>query len=207
MVISIFSIPRPIVHRRFILVWSESTRTPNHSTYPSNQSMYAWHVVHTAAQYCLSAICCCCCFWWWWWHKAPIALNAKIKSLLFFLFHLQTILNSMHKYQPRFHLVRANDIIKLPYSTFRTYVFKETEFIAVTAYQNEKVGSSISPLYTYIYTQNYNPNNKHLPSHIRYTSWLSKQDYSAVVLPLIFPTLTIFSLSLFWLPLLFLVNR
>lgn len=45
----------------------------------------------------------------------------------------------MHKYQPRFHLVRANDIIKLPYSTFRTYVFKETEFIAVTAYQNEKV--------------------------------------------------------------------
>jgi hypothetical protein len=54
-------------------------------------------------------------------------------------FSLQTILNSMHKYQPRFHLVRANDILKLPYSQFRTYVFKETEFIAVTAYQNEKV--------------------------------------------------------------------
>ncbi|KAI2796738.1 hypothetical protein BLOT_013610 [Blomia tropicalis] len=52
---------------------------------------------------------------------------------------LQTILNSMHKYQPRFHLVRANDLLKLPYSTFRTYVFKETEFIAVTAYQNEKI--------------------------------------------------------------------
>ena len=52
---------------------------------------------------------------------------------------IKTILNSMHKYQPRFHLVRANDLIKLPYSTFRTYVFKETEFIAVTAYQNEKV--------------------------------------------------------------------
>ncbi|KAI7688408.1 hypothetical protein SSS_06541 [Sarcoptes scabiei] len=45
----------------------------------------------------------------------------------------------MHKYQPRFHLVRANDLLKLPYSTFRTYVFKETEFIAVTAYQNEKI--------------------------------------------------------------------
>ncbi|KAJ8679109.1 hypothetical protein QAD02_014896 [Eretmocerus hayati] len=45
----------------------------------------------------------------------------------------------MHKYQPRFHLVRANDILKLPYSTFRSYVFKETEFIAVTAYQNEKI--------------------------------------------------------------------
>lgn len=45
----------------------------------------------------------------------------------------------MHKYQPRFHIVRANDILKLPYSTFRTYVFPETEFIAVTAYQNDKV--------------------------------------------------------------------
>lgn len=45
----------------------------------------------------------------------------------------------MHKYQPRFHIVRANDILKLPYSTFRTYLFPETEFIAVTAYQNDKV--------------------------------------------------------------------
>ncbi|MEQ2188063.1 T-box transcription factor TBX2b, partial [Goodea atripinnis] len=51
---------------------------------------------------------------------------------------VQTILNSMHKYQPRFHIVRANDILKLPYSTFRTYVFPETEFVAVTAYQNDK---------------------------------------------------------------------
>lgn len=61
------------------------------------------------------------------------------KYFVYLFLFLQTILNSMHKYQPRFHLVRANDILKLPYSTFRTYVFKETEFIAVTAYQNEKV--------------------------------------------------------------------
>ena len=45
----------------------------------------------------------------------------------------------MHKYQPRFHLVRANDILKLAYSAFRTYIFPETQFIAVTAYQNDKV--------------------------------------------------------------------
>ncbi|KAK6742317.1 hypothetical protein RB195_009903 [Necator americanus] len=50
-----------------------------------------------------------------------------------------TILNSMHKYQPRLHIVRCAEIMNLPYSTFRTFVFKETEFIAVTAYQNEKV--------------------------------------------------------------------
>ncbi|MBN3305495.1 TBX20 factor, partial [Amia calva] len=53
--------------------------------------------------------------------------------------HGHIILNSMHKYQPRVHIVRANDILKLPYSTFRTYVFPETEFIAVTAYQNDKI--------------------------------------------------------------------
>ncbi|KHJ49461.1 hypothetical protein D918_00588 [Trichuris suis] len=65
-------------------------------------------------------------------HKLKLTNNISDK-------HGFTILNSMHKYQPRFHVVRANDILKLPYSTFRTFVFKETEFIAVTAYQNEKV--------------------------------------------------------------------
>ena len=57
----------------------------------------------------------------------------------------QTILNSMHKYQPRFHIVRTNDILRLPYSTFRTIVFPETEFIAVTAYQNTDVGPAPNP--------------------------------------------------------------
>ena len=52
---------------------------------------------------------------------------------------LQTILNSMHKYQPRFHLVQASDMLQLSYSAFRTYLFPETQFIAVTAYQNDKV--------------------------------------------------------------------
>ncbi|XP_074643725.1 uncharacterized protein LOC141900641 [Tubulanus polymorphus] len=65
-------------------------------------------------------------------HKLKLTNNISDK-------HGFTILNSMHKYQPRFHLVRANDILKLPYSQFRTYVFKETQFIAVTAYQNEKI--------------------------------------------------------------------
>lgn len=52
---------------------------------------------------------------------------------------LQTILNSMHRYQPRLHIVKANNVLKLPSSTFRTYIFSETEFMAVTAYQNEQV--------------------------------------------------------------------
>lgn len=71
-----------------------------------------------------------------------------LEMIFNFNFLFQTILNSMHKYQPRFHLVRANDILKLPYSTFRTYVFKETEFIAVTAYQNEKVRFNFCSYYS-----------------------------------------------------------
>lgn len=76
--------------------------------------------------------------------KLVIKHPAETKTRCLFtpkLCSMQTILNSMHKYQPRFHIVRANDILKLPYSTFRTYVFPETEFVAVTAYQNDKVSS------------------------------------------------------------------
>lgn len=51
----------------------------------------------------------------------------------------QTILNSMHKYQPRFHVVKANSLLKLPLSTVSTFTFSETRFMAVTAYQNEQV--------------------------------------------------------------------
>lgn len=65
-------------------------------------------------------------------HKLKLTNNISDK-------HGYTILNSMHKYQPRLHVVRCSDIMNLPYCTFRTFVFQETEFIAVTAYQNEKV--------------------------------------------------------------------
>ncbi|XP_070205063.1 T-box transcription factor TBX6-like isoform X2 [Littorina saxatilis] len=49
------------------------------------------------------------------------------------------ILNSMHKYQPRVHVVQANDIFTMRWTTFNTYAFEETSFIAVTAYQNEQI--------------------------------------------------------------------
>uniref|UniRef100_A0A8C6U996 T-box transcription factor 2a n=1 Tax=Neogobius melanostomus TaxID=47308 RepID=A0A8C6U996_9GOBI len=65
-------------------------------------------------------------------HKLKLTNNTSDK-------HGYTILNSMHKYQPRFHIVRTNSIMKLPYCNFRTYVFHETEFIAVTAYQNDMI--------------------------------------------------------------------
>lgn len=49
------------------------------------------------------------------------------------------ILNSMHKYQPRVHVVQANDVFTMRWGSFYTYAFEETKFIAVTAYQNEQI--------------------------------------------------------------------
>ena len=45
----------------------------------------------------------------------------------------------MHKYQPRFHIARCDDLSKLSYCQYKTFVFPEMQFIAVTAYQNEKI--------------------------------------------------------------------
>jgi hypothetical protein len=47
----------------------------------------------------------------------------------------------MHKYQPRFHVARCDDLSKLSYcaSFSKTFVFPEMSFIAVTAYQNERI--------------------------------------------------------------------
>lgn len=53
----------------------------------------------------------------------------------------------MHKYQPRMHVVKANEDksdkpISLQQgggSTFSTHIFPETQFMGVTAYQNQQV--------------------------------------------------------------------
>lgn len=47
------------------------------------------------------------------------------------------MLNSLHKYEPRVHLVRHGSEPRRMIS----YPFPETQFIAVTAYQNEEVTS------------------------------------------------------------------
>jgi T-box protein 20 len=58
----------------------------------------------------------------------------------------QIVLNSMHRYQPRIILVRLNVIQNVPTShedlkglDHRIYVFPETAFTAVTAYQNQRI--------------------------------------------------------------------
>ncbi|XP_060081061.1 T-box transcription factor TBX20-like [Ylistrum balloti] len=56
------------------------------------------------------------------------------------------ILNSMHKYQPRIHIVRKKEsisnqtsITSLDAEEFKTFVFPESVFIGVTAYQNQLI--------------------------------------------------------------------
>uniref|UniRef100_A0AAY5EF53 T-box domain-containing protein n=2 Tax=Electrophorus electricus TaxID=8005 RepID=A0AAY5EF53_ELEEL len=51
------------------------------------------------------------------------------------------ILNSMHKYQPRLHIVKAdeNNAFGSKNTAYCTHVFHETTFISVTSYQNHKI--------------------------------------------------------------------
>lgn len=59
---------------------------------------------------------------------------------------LQIILNSMHKYQPRVHIIKKKEhtasLLNLKSEEFRTFVFMETVFTAVTAYQNQLVSGA-----------------------------------------------------------------
>lgn len=57
---------------------------------------------------------------------------------------MQLVLNSMHKYQPRIHLVKRPEgspghIVDLENEEYKTFIFPETVFTAVTAYQNQLV--------------------------------------------------------------------
>uniref|UniRef100_A0A8C4XBH1 T-box domain-containing protein n=1 Tax=Erpetoichthys calabaricus TaxID=27687 RepID=A0A8C4XBH1_ERPCA len=52
------------------------------------------------------------------------------------------ILNSMHRYQPRFHVVYVDprkDSERYAAENFKTFLFEETRFTAVTAYQNHRI--------------------------------------------------------------------
>ena len=54
----------------------------------------------------------------------------------------QIILNSMHKFQPRVYLVKRSEgqngpVTDIEKEKYRTFVFPETQFTAVTAYQNQ----------------------------------------------------------------------
>lgn len=60
----------------------------------------------------------------------------------------QIILNSMHRYQPRFHVIFVDprkDSERYAQENFKSFIFTETQFTAVTAYQNHRVGLVRAP--------------------------------------------------------------
>ena len=60
----------------------------------------------------------------------------------------QIILNSMHRYQPRFHVVFVDprkDSERYAQENFKSFIFTETQFTAVTAYQNHRVRQATVP--------------------------------------------------------------
>ncbi|XP_058116231.1 T-related protein [Anopheles ziemanni] len=73
------------------------------------------------------------------WMKEPISF-AKVKLTNKTNGNGQIMLNSLHKYEPRVHLVQVVSDGR-DQRNVHTYPFPETQFIAVTAYQNEEVTS------------------------------------------------------------------
>ncbi|KAF4520498.1 hypothetical protein B566_EDAN004749 [Ephemera danica] len=70
------------------------------------------------------------------WMREPVSF-AKVKLTNKTNGNGQIMLNSLHKYEPRVHVVRVGTESR----RVVTYPFPETQFIAVTAYQNEEVTS------------------------------------------------------------------
>ncbi|XP_053292660.1 T-box transcription factor T isoform X1 [Pleuronectes platessa] len=68
------------------------------------------------------------------WMKAPVSCS-KVKLTNKLNGGGQIMLNSLHKYEPRIHIVRVGG----PKRMITSHCFPETQFIAVTAYQNEEV--------------------------------------------------------------------
>ncbi|XP_010866392.2 T-box transcription factor T [Esox lucius] len=68
------------------------------------------------------------------WMKDPVSFN-KVKLTNKLNGGGQIMLNSLHKYEPRIHIVRVGG----PQRMITSHSFTETQFIAVTAYQNEEI--------------------------------------------------------------------
>ncbi|XP_036756163.2 T-box transcription factor TBX19 isoform X3 [Manis pentadactyla] len=68
------------------------------------------------------------------WMKAPISFS-KVKLTNKLNGGGQIMLNSLHKYEPQVHIVRVGGAHRMVMNR----AFPETQFIAVTAYQNEEI--------------------------------------------------------------------
>lgn len=80
---------------------------------------------------------------------APSFFFSFLYFFFFFKLNLQmVVLQSLHKYQPRLHVVEVNEDGTEDTSQpgrVQTFTFTETQFIAVTAYQNTDVRAPLTP--------------------------------------------------------------
>ncbi|KAK7479980.1 hypothetical protein BaRGS_00028807, partial [Batillaria attramentaria] len=72
-----------------------------------------------------------------------LAVRMRARACAGFFLSQHIILNSMHKYQPRFHVVyvapnpKSEDVNST--ENYKTFTFTECKFMAVTAYQNHRI--------------------------------------------------------------------
>uniref|UniRef100_A0A2K5YX77 T-box transcription factor TBX6 n=1 Tax=Mandrillus leucophaeus TaxID=9568 RepID=A0A2K5YX77_MANLE len=73
------------------------------------------------------------------WMRQPVSFHRVKLTNSTLDPHGHLILHSMHKYQPRIHLVRAAQLCSQHWGGMASFRFPETTFISVTAYQNPRV--------------------------------------------------------------------
>ncbi|XP_006877089.1 PREDICTED: T-box transcription factor TBX6 [Chrysochloris asiatica] len=73
------------------------------------------------------------------WMRQPVSFHRVKLTNSTLDPHGHLILHSMHKYQPRIHLVRAAQLCSQHWGGVASFRFPETTFISVTAYQNPRI--------------------------------------------------------------------
>nr|XP_012619759.1 T-box transcription factor TBX6 isoform X2 [Microcebus murinus] len=73
------------------------------------------------------------------WMRQPVSFHRVKLTNSTLDPHGHLILHSMHKYQPRIHLVRAAQLCSQHWGGVASFRFPETIFISVTAYQNPRI--------------------------------------------------------------------
>jgi len=72
------------------------------------------------------------------WFRVYSTYSATVVQGTYFGPTFQIVLNSMHKYQPRIHVIEVGGGAH-EQKNLQTHSFFETQFVAVTAYQNTDV--------------------------------------------------------------------
>ncbi|XP_055691080.1 T-box transcription factor TBX2b-like isoform X2 [Lutzomyia longipalpis] len=73
------------------------------------------------------------------WNSQPVSFS-KVKLTNNTLdSNGHVVLTSMHKYKPRLHVIRTSEPSQIPWSPSQVFFFQDTDFVAVTAYQNDNI--------------------------------------------------------------------